>query len=160
MHNVAISVLLGLGIAAAVPAHAQTLSVKTPSGSVAFTATELAAMPRRQVTVGEGATALTFEGVQVGDLLARTGAASGEEVHGQAFAHYVLVRSRDGYLTVLSLAETNPSVRRDPVIVADRMNGDRIDEREGPFRLVVGGDLRMARSARQVSAIEVRPVAP
>jgi DMSO/TMAO reductase YedYZ molybdopterin-dependent catalytic subunit len=162
MHNAvakSFAVLLAASLLAT-PALAQTLSVKTPAGEATFTAAQLEAMPRTKVTVGAGASALAYEGVAVGALLARTGLVSGDDVHGQAFANTVVVRSRDGYLAVLSLAETNPTVRKEPVIVADRMNGAKIDDREGPLRLVVGGDLRQARSARQVSSIEVRPVAP
>ncbi|MEI9964927.1 MAG: hypothetical protein WDM92_09635 [Caulobacteraceae bacterium] len=56
----------------------------------------------------------------------------------------------------LSLAETDPAMRPDPVLVADRKDGKPLDAHEGPFRLVVPGDKRPARSARSIVKIEIR----
>jgi DMSO/TMAO reductase YedYZ molybdopterin-dependent catalytic subunit len=42
-----------------------------------------------------------------------------------------------------------------PLILANRMDGRPLPEKDGAFRLVVEGDLRPARSARLVTAIRV-----
>ncbi len=47
-------------------------------------------------------------------------------------------------------------MRPDPVLVADRKDGKPLDAHEGPFRLVVPGDKRPARSARSIVKIEIR----
>jgi hypothetical protein len=44
------------------------------------------------------------------------------------------------------------------VILADLMDGNPLDERTGPFQLVVEGDLRPARAVRMVSAIRLERV--
>jgi hypothetical protein len=72
-------------------------------------------------------------------------AASAQSVSGAA----------DGYHVVLALAETDPAMRPNRIILADRCNGAAMAAPEGPFRMVVEGDLRPARSARQVTSIAV-----
>lgn len=99
-----------------------------------------------------------FEGVPLTELLARVGAPTGERLRGKELTHVVIVRSRDGYQVTLSLAETDPTVSPRKVILADRSDGAVISGEDGPFRLVVEGDLKPARSARMVAAIEVRKV--
>jgi DMSO/TMAO reductase YedYZ molybdopterin-dependent catalytic subunit len=56
---------------------------------------------------------------------------------------------------MFSLAETDPALRESVPILADRMDGAPIAEEEGPYRLVVPGDKRAARSVRMVQVIRV-----
>jgi hypothetical protein len=56
----------------------------------------------------------------------------------------------------LALAETDPLMRPTPtVFLADRCNGAPMAAPDGPFRLIVLGEGRPARSARQVTTIRV-----
>jgi hypothetical protein len=57
---------------------------------------------------------------------------------------------------VLGLAETDPGVRSEKILLADRAEGAPLPANEGPFRLVIEGDLRPVRSARMVKAIAVQ----
>ena len=70
----------------------------------------------------------------------------------------IIVTGEDGFTTVLSLAETEKSFRDQPVILADTENGKPLSDKEGPFRLVIGGELKPARSVWNVIEIELRPV--
>ena len=45
--------------------------------------------------------------------------------------------------------------RANRIIVADRGDGSPLGAKEGPFKLVIEGDLRPARAARNLTAIRV-----
>ena len=67
----------------------------------------------------------------------------------------MLVTGQDGYRVALGLAEADPGVRADKIILADRVDGHAIEGKDGPIRLVVEGDLKPARSVRMVRSIAV-----
>lgn len=146
------------GLAAALlasPALAQSVALKGPDGQTAsLSAADLAAMPHVSLTVTQHGKTSTYEGVLLGEILTKVGAASGKAIHGPEMATVVKVSASDGYQVVLGLAETDPGTRADKIILADRADGAPLKE-DGPFRLVVGGDLRPARSARMVQSIQV-----
>src|ERR1019366_6169044 len=107
-------------------------------------------LPRTAVTLQlEGGRSEACEGVSLSDLLAKVGAPRGKALRGPEMADAVLVSAADGYHVALALAETDTMVRTNKIILADRCNGAAMTAPEGPFRLVVEGDLRPARSARQ-----------
>jgi hypothetical protein len=152
--------ILGLIAALALSgtAAAQRLIVKGPQGRVAMvTSADIAAMHRASVTTSYG-TKSTFTGAVIGDLLDEVGAPSDVRLHGPPVNQIVIVTGRDGFTTVLSLAETEKSFRDQPVIVADQEDGKPLDEKQGPYRLVIGGELKPARSVWGVIEIELRPV--
>lgn len=123
---------------------------------LSITVADLAAGPRETITMAIHGQTYTFEGVALTTLLARVGAPTGENLRGLALPSTVLVTARDGYRVALALAETDPGMTSRKIILADTMDGAPIGAEDGPFRLVVEGDLRPARSARMVSRIEVR----
>ncbi|WP_149537274.1 hypothetical protein [Siccirubricoccus phaeus] len=142
--------------AAALPAAAQQLTLQAADGrEVVVTAAELAAMPHQQLRA-PGRDPAFYEGVPLGLLLARLGVPQGEALRGRALALAVVVRAADGYAAVLALAEADAVTRDAPVILADRRADGPLAAEEAPFRLIVGGDRRPARSARQVVRIELR----
>jgi hypothetical protein len=126
--------------------------------SAVVTNAELAAMPRVTLTVTQHGQQHAYEGVPLSALLARIGAPQGQALHGAAFAKIVVVTARDGYRAVFALTETDPSMQRGQIIVADKMDGAALSAEDGPLRLIVENDLRPARSVRMLSAIEVRTV--
>jgi hypothetical protein len=146
-------------VLAATPAAAQTLDVIGPAGQHAvFTAKEVAAMPHVRVAVNQHGQAHAYEGVPLAEIVAAVGAARGDAVKGPELATVIRVTAADGYQVVLGLAETDPGTRAGRVVIADREAGRPLPAQDGPFRLVVEGDLRPARSARQVEVIEVLPL--
>ncbi len=141
--------------ALAFPALAQSVTLKGPEGQVGvLSAADFAALPHVKMTVVQHGKTSTFEGVPLGDVVARVGVASGKAIHGPELTTVIRVTAKDGYQVVLGLAETDPGTRKGRIILADRADGAALQD-DGPFRLVVEDDLRPARSARMVERIEV-----
>lgn len=152
MRTISAGLALLAALAAAPPVLAQGLELKGPTGTV--TLTNLDGLPRAGVTIRQHDQGHAFEGALLGDLVAKVGAAQGKAIHGPELATVIRVTAADGYQVVLGLAETDPATRADKVILADRADGAPLKD-DGPFRLVVEGDLRPARAARNVVRIEV-----
>lgn len=152
--------LLALAVTAliATGAAAQDLKV-TVAGrdSVVLTPKDLSALPRAKATITVKGAPLTYEGVRLDAVLAQAGVVHGERLMGRYLNQIVIARAADGFASILSLAETDPVYRANPVVIADTVNGHKLDAREGPYRLVVDGDLRNSRAPRQLVAIEVKP---
>jgi hypothetical protein len=125
--------------------------------TVTLTPKDLAALPRAKATIQVKGAAVTYEGVRLDAVLAQAGVVHGERLMGRYLNQVVIARAADGFFSLLSLAETDPVYRANPVVVADTVNGEKLDDREGPYRLVVDGDLRPSRAPRQVVSIEVKP---
>ncbi len=68
---------------------------------------------------------------------------------------YARVSAADGYRVVFALAELDPASRNDVPIVAASCDGNALDAKDGPFRLIVPGEKRPARWVRQVTAIDL-----
>jgi hypothetical protein len=152
----ALIIALAALLLGAVGACAQSLRLKGPGVSKALSAQDLAALPHVEVKISEHGATATYQGVAVTDLTALVGAPQGEALRGPALADVLIVTAKDGYRVALALAETDPAMREERIILADQKDGQPLDAREGPFRLIVEGDKRPARSARQVTSLELR----
>jgi hypothetical protein len=152
--------------AAALGLAAGAVQAQGPAAGVAVTglggqklelsAADLAALPHQPVTLQlEGGKSEACGGVALSAILAKVGAPQGKALRGPEMADVVEVAAADGYHVALALAETDPLMRGDKVFLADRCNGAPMAAPEGPFRLIVLGDGRPARSARQVISISV-----
>jgi hypothetical protein len=75
-------------------------------------------------------------------------------------ARRVVVEAADGYRVVFALAELDPSIGARHVLVVDREDGNPLSASDGPYRLVVEGEVRPARWSRQVVAFHVRSESP
>jgi hypothetical protein len=149
-------------LAAASTAWAQGLTVSGLSGqTVALTPADIAALPHVTLTVSVEGKTHTYQGVPLTDILARVGAPEGKALKGADLADVVLVTAKDNYAVALSLADTDPLVRKDQIILADESDGAPLPDGLGPYRLVVEGDQRGARMARMVVSIALlRAAAP
>lgn len=155
MRQIWIGLLLSLGLAASGAANAQSIELIGPEGvTLQVTSADLAGLARDTVALNQHGKTAAYEGVRLGEIVGLAGGATGAAIHGREMATAVRVSGADGYQVILGLAETDPATRRDRVILADRASGEPLGS-EGPFRLVVEGDLRPARSARNVVRIEV-----
>lgn len=140
----------------ATPVLAQNLALVGPEGqAVTLTAAELAALPRQTIAFAGHGESHVYEGPLLIDVLAKAGAPTGKALHGPEMADVVLVEANDGYAVALGLAEADPGTRANRIILADRADGAPLATKDGPFKLVVEGDLRPARSARMVARITV-----
>ena len=135
-------------------ASAQTVALVGLAGEkVTLSAADIAAMPHQSVTLQLEGKTEPCEGVPLSQVLAKVGAPQGKGLRGPELADVVEVGAADGYHVAFALAETDPLMRGDKVFLADRCSGGPMAPPEGPFRLVVLGDGRPARSARQVTSI-------
>ncbi len=113
-------------------------------------------LPRQTLSLTAHGEIHVYEGATLASVLERLDAPLGPRLRGEALKTYVVVRAADGYVVVFSLAEIDPAMSPTAVILADGADGAPLSAEEGPLRLVVEGDARPARSARQVTAIELR----
>ena len=127
-----------------------------------LTVADLDALARVKVTAKQHGVSHEFEGALLRDVLARVGAPSGSAIRGAELADIVIVEARDGYKVVLDLAGTDPTMRADRVILADRIDGAALEAAKGPFELIIEGDLRAARASTRFprSALNVCDEAP
>ena len=98
--------------------------------------------------------AVIYQGVSLAAVLREAGVRS-DSLRGPALATRLVVEAADGYKIVLTLADLDPSLGGRRVLLADRVDGKPLPADEAPWRLVVVGDQRPARSARQVVRIRV-----
>jgi hypothetical protein len=96
-----------------------------------------------------------YDGVPLADLLKLAGTPQGDQLRGAAMATYVLIEAADGYRAVFSLAELDPGVQDSNVLVADKVDGHRLNDKVGPLRIVAPLDKRPARWVRMVQTIRV-----
>ena len=159
----ALAIAVGMS-ALAFPAMAQTPSpatvvIKGEAGQlVTLTAADLDALPQASVTLSHDGHSFTLSGARMDAVLAKVDAPLGKGLHGPALADMVVIRASDGYRVALALSDVDAAVRPEaavgPVILAYKQDGKPLGK-DGPFRLAVGGDLKPARSARNVIEIDV-----
>jgi len=119
-------------------------------------ATSLQKLPRDSVRmVFHGQATALYEGVSLAGVLREVGVQM-DSLRGPALATRLVVEAADGYRVVLALADLDPTLGGRRVLLADRMNGRPLPPDEAPWRLVVTGDQRPLRSARQRTTIRVR----
>jgi DMSO/TMAO reductase YedYZ molybdopterin-dependent catalytic subunit len=152
---------LALALVLLAPLYGQDADAKlTIAGDVTnpltLTKADLAKLPRTSVTTkGEGDEDNTYEGVLLYDILKQAGAPLDKQLMGKALASYVLAEAHDGYQVVYTLTELDPSFTDKKIIVADTVNGKPLFQYQGPFRIVVPGEKKAARSLRMLDKITV-----
>ena len=151
--------LVALATLAATPVLAQDLKVTVQGrDSVVLTPADLKALPRAKATFTAHGKPVTYEGALLNAALKQAGVVSGDRLMGRNLTQVVIAKGSDGFTSTYSLGETEPIDRANPVIIADSKDGQPLDAKEGPYRLVVDGDLRPGRSPRMLVSIEVKAV--
>ena len=134
-----------------------SLSVTGEDGkAVVLTLADLAALPQEAASIAHDGKITGFKGPLLTEVLKRVGAPLGPALRGPALSDVVIVAASDGYVVALALSDLEPSIRPGKAILADAMADGAPLGADGPFRLIVDGDLKPARSARNVVAIELR----
>jgi len=137
-------------------ASAQDITVQDGSTApVRISAAEIAAMPHQSATVENHGRKITYGGVPLRLLLEKGGITLGESIHGKRLASYLLVQAADGYRVVFALPELDPGFTDRVILLADRADGHPLNSKAGPYQVVVPGEKRMARSARQVTTLKI-----
>ena len=127
---------------------------------VKIAAAQYASLSRASVSVSIHGQAHKFEGARLSDVLKFVDAPAGAALRGRDLADVLLLTAKDGYQIALTLAETDPAMRKTLVLLADTMDGAPLPAEDGPYRLVVEDDLRPARDARMIARIELRRLGP
>ena len=112
-------------------------------------------MPRIKVTSGASARSALFEGVSLKAVLERGGVEFGEALKGKRLASCLLVEAVDGYRVVIALPEIDPAFTDKQTVLAFMKDGRPLDDKEGPYRIVIPDEKRMARWVRQVTALKI-----
>jgi hypothetical protein len=103
-------------------------------------------------------TTVEYDGVFLRDVLEKVGSPLGKQLKGKALSTYVLATARDGYAVVYTLTEMDTAFTDSEILLADRPKGQPLTEAQGPFRIVVPGDKKPARSLRMLERIDVVPL--
>jgi hypothetical protein len=85
----------------------------------------------------------------------KAGVTFGDSLRGKRLASCLLVEAADGYRVAFALPELDPAFTDRVILLADRADGHPLDDKEGPFRIVIPSEKRMARWVRQVIALKV-----
>jgi len=138
-------------------ARSQQLTIQTGTGKQTLLArADLEALPHIKITTSASATAsTTFEGVSLKTVLDKAGVEFGETMRGKRMASYLLVEAADGYRVVIALPELDPAFTDKQVVLAFLKDGKPLDDKEGPYRLVIPSEKRMARWVRQVTTLKI-----
>ncbi|HUQ81381.1 MAG TPA: molybdopterin-dependent oxidoreductase [Gemmatimonadaceae bacterium] len=142
--------------ATSAPTTAAALTVRGLDGQERrVTAADLAKLARRDTTVSAHEVSGRYSGVALTDVLALVNAPLGDSLRGRTLATFVTVEASDGYRVLFSIAELDSRFTDRVVILADSKDGHPLPAAEGPYRLIVPGEKRPARWARQVRRISL-----
>ena len=136
----------------------QQLTIQVENGKqIVLTRADIEALPHSKVTIGAGAVdaPTTFEGVALNTMLEKAGISLGASMKGKRLASCLLVEAADGYRVVIALPETDPAFTDKQIVLAFLKNGKPLDDKEGPFRIVIPDEKRMARWVRQVTTLKI-----
>ena len=120
-------------------------------------ATDLAKIPHVSVRAkGHDGKEAAYDGIQLDELLKLAGVQFGEKLRGKAISNYLLVEAADGYKAVFALPEIDPEFNERSIILADKVEGKPLGEKQGPWQIIVAGEKMHARWVRQVIALHVK----
>ncbi|PSR53925.1 molybdopterin-binding protein [Adhaeribacter arboris] len=97
----------------------------------------------------------TYTGVLLTDILNMAGAGVGEPGKKNTITSYVLVTAADKYKVIYALAELDPLFTDKTIILAFQADGKPLDQKDGPFQVIVPGEKRHARWIRQIVSIKL-----
>jgi hypothetical protein len=138
-------------------AQCQQLTIQTDSGKqLVLTRADLEALPHVKVTASEHSSGpVNFEGVTLKSALEKAGVTFGESMKGKRLANCLLVEAADGYRAVIALPELDPAFTDRQTLLAFLRDGKPLGEKEGPYRIVIPDEKRMARWVRQVTTLKI-----
>ncbi|MGB9233522.1 MAG: molybdopterin-dependent oxidoreductase [Terriglobales bacterium] len=149
------SVLLVLMLDAAL-VQSQQLTIQIEAQKpVVLTRAAIEALPRIEVKTGAPDAPVTFAGVSLRLLLEKAGVSFGESLRGKRLASCLLIDAADGYRVVIALPEIDPAFTDRQFVLAFLRNGKPLDEKEGPYRIVIPDEKRMARWVKRVTTLRI-----
>jgi hypothetical protein len=137
-------------------AHCQSIAVVAEGGKqTVLTRADIEALPHVKVTTSASGLSTTFEGVALRAVLEKAAAGFSEPLKGKRLASCLLVEAADGYRVVIALPEIDPGFTDKQVLLAFLKDGKPLDEKEGPYRIVIPDEKKMARWVRQVTKLKI-----
>ena len=122
----------------AAPARAQQLTVQNEAGKTSVLArADIEALPHVKVTALLSNAPATFDAVALSVILEKEGIGFGDTLKGKRLASCLLVEAADGYRAVIALPEIDPAFTDKQIVLAYLKDGRPLDEKEGPYRIVV-----------------------
>jgi hypothetical protein len=142
-------------LAAATASSQQITIQKDASSQTVLSAADIAAMPHTTVKVTDHEGPVTFSGVPLATILQKAGVTLGESLRGKRLASCLLVEAADNYRVVIALPELDPAFTDKQILLVDQREGKPLGEKEGPFRIVIPDEKRMARWIKQVKTLKI-----
>jgi hypothetical protein len=133
----------------------QELTVQTDSGKQVLSRAQLEALPRIKVTASEHSNPVKFEGASLKSVLQKGGISFGDSMKGKPLTSCLLVQAADGYQVVIALPELDPGFTDKQIVLAFLRDGKPLGDKEGPYRIVIPEEKRMARWVRQVTTLKI-----
>ena len=134
----------------------QQLVVQTGTGRLVLSRADLEALPHVTVKASDHASApVSFEGVTLKSVLEKAGVTFGESMKGKRLSNCLLVEAADGYRVAIALPELDPAFTDKAIVLALLRDGKPLDEKEGPYRIVIPDEKRMARWIKQVTLLKI-----
>jgi hypothetical protein len=134
----------------------QQLTIQTEAGKQTLLArADIEALPHVKVTTGASGVSNTFDGVPLKAVLERGGVGFGETLKGKRLASCLLVEAADGYRVVIALPEIDAAFTDKQIVLAFLKDGKPLDDKEGPYRIVMPDEKRMARWVKQVTVLKI-----
>ncbi len=120
-----------------------------------FDAAALAALPQATATADFHGMMMRCTGPRLDTVLKAAGSPAGTDLRGAALARVALAEGADGYRVAFGLADLDPLLGDQAVVVAAACNGKALLSNEGPLRLLANGDRRGARAVYRLTAVRV-----
>lgn len=137
-------------------AFSQQITVQNDQSSpVVLSPADIAALPHTTVKVNGHDGTASYSAVPLSTLLEKAGIAFGESLRGKRPASCLLVEAADGYRVVIALPELDPGFTNKQILLVDKREAHPLDDKEGPYRIVIPDEKRMARWVRQVKTLKI-----
>jgi hypothetical protein len=151
------SALLFVLVFSSLALQCQQLTVQNDAGkTLVLSRADLEALPHIKVTVSEHSSGpVNFEGVTLKSVLERAGVTLGESMKGKRLTNCLLVEAADGYRAVIALPELDPAFTGKQTLLVFERDGKPLGEKEGPYRIVIPDEKRMARWVKQVTTLRI-----
>jgi hypothetical protein len=150
--------LIGLVLSVAL-AECQQLTIEAGGGKqIVLAKSDIESLPHVKLTIPashDSDGAVTYEGVALKSLLEKAGVEFGHSLRGKRMASCLLVEAADGYRVVIALPEIDSDFTDKQVVLAFSQNGKPLDVKEGPYRIVIPDEKRMARWVKQVTTLKI-----
>jgi hypothetical protein len=136
--------------------HGQQLTIQTDVGKQVLSRPDIEALPHVKVTASEHSSGpVSFEGVTLKGILEKAGVSFGESMRGKRLSSCLLVEAADGYRVVIALPELDPAFTDKQTLLVFLRDGKQLGDKEGPYRIIIPDEKRMARWVRQVTTLKI-----